>query len=94
MYTQTKELTKIDKDVQKEFVKSQGPFVEGLDKALDSFNVHQQAYYSDTSVGNHVHTSLKVSDILAYNNSQENTYMLVSVHRSSILKHDRTVNMS
>ena len=61
MYTQTKELTKIDKDVQKEFVKSQGPFVKGLDKALDSFNVHRQAYYSGTFVGNHVHASLKVT---------------------------------
>ena len=60
MYTQRKELTRIDKDMQKEFVKSQGPFVEGLDKALDSSNVHQQAYYSGTFVGNHVHTSLKV----------------------------------
>ena len=94
MYTQRKELTQIDKDMQKEFVKSQGPFVEGLDKALDSSNVHQQAYYSGTSVGNHVHASLKVSDILAYNNSQKNTYMLISVRRSSILKHDRMVNMS
>ena len=41
--------------MQKEFVKSQGPFVKGLDKALDSFNVHRQAYYSGTFVGNHVH---------------------------------------
>ena len=70
MYTQTKELTKIDKDVQKEFVKSQGPFVKGLDQALDSFNVHWQAYYSGTFVGNHVHASLKVSDSLSYNSSQ------------------------
>ena len=85
MYTQRKELTRIDKVVQKEFVKSQGPFVKGLDKALDSFNVHRQAYYSGTFVGNHVHTSLKVNDFLAY--SSKNVYMLISVHRRSILIH-------
>ena len=83
MYTQRKELTRIDKVVKKEFVKSQGPFVKGLDKALDSFNVYRQAYYSGTFVGNHVHTSLKVSDFLAYSN--KNTYMFTSVHRRSIL---------
>ena len=87
MYTQRKELRQIDKYVQKEFVKNQGSFVKGLDKALDSFNVYRQAYYSGTFVGNHVHTSLKVSDLLAYNNSKKNTYMLISVHRSSTLKH-------
>ena len=32
-----------------------GPFVKGLDKALDSFNVHWHAYYSGTYVGNHIH---------------------------------------
>ena len=62
MYTQGKELTQIDKVCQKEFVKSQGPFVRGLNKALESFNVHRQAYYSGTFVGNHVCASLKVSD--------------------------------
>ena len=40
MYTQGKELTQIDKVCQKEFEINQGPFVRGLDKALESFNVH------------------------------------------------------
>lgn len=31
-----------------------------LDRALGSFNVHRQAYYSGTFVGNHVHRALKV----------------------------------
>jgi len=62
MYTQGKELTHIEKVCQKEFVKSHGPFVRGLDKALESFNVHRQAYYNGTFVGNNVHASLKVSD--------------------------------
>ena len=39
MYTQVKELTQTDKVYQKEFVKSQGPFVRGL----DSFGVLQCA---------------------------------------------------
>ena len=42
-------------------MKSQGPIFRGLDKALESFNVHRQAYYSGTFVGNHVHASLKVT---------------------------------
>ena len=62
MHIQEKELTQINKVCRKEFVKSQGPFVKSLDKALESFNVHRQAYYGGTFVGNHVHASLKVSD--------------------------------
>ena len=38
--------------------KENGPFVKGLDTALVSFNVHRQAYYSGTFVGNHVHRTL------------------------------------
>ena len=44
------------------FKKQEGPFVKALDKALQSFRVHRQAYYSGTFVGNHVHSSLKVSN--------------------------------
>lgn len=43
------------------FMKEEGPFVRALDKALQSFRVQRQAYYSGTFVGNHVHASLKVS---------------------------------
>ena len=42
------------------FKKEHGPFVKVLDKALQSFRVQRQAYYSGTFVGNHCHTSLKV----------------------------------
>ena len=46
--------------MKKGFNKEDGPFVRALDKALSSFNVQRQAYYSGTFVGNHVHRSLKV----------------------------------
>ena len=62
MYTQGK-LSQINKVCQKEFVKSQVPFIRGLYKALGSFSVHRLAYYSGTFVGNHVHASLKVNDV-------------------------------
>lgn len=38
-----------------------GPFVRTLDTALKSFNVHREAYYGGTFVGNHVHRTLKVN---------------------------------
>ena len=37
-----------------------GPFIRALDKALASFHVQRQAYYSGAFVGNHVHSTLKV----------------------------------
>ncbi len=40
---------------KKGFEKVEGPFVQGLDTALASFNVARQAYYSGTFIGNHVH---------------------------------------
>ena len=53
----------MDKVVNKSFSRSDGPFVCALDKALASFNVERQAYYSGTFVGNHVHRCLKVQCI-------------------------------
>ena len=53
-------MKELDKSVNKSFARSDGPFVRGLDKALSSFNVARQAYYSGTFVGNHVHRCLKV----------------------------------
>ena len=47
------------------FHKEEGPFVKALDRALASFNVQRQAYYSGTFVGNHVHRTLKTN---IYNN--------------------------
>ncbi len=44
----------------KKLPRKEGPFVKYLDRALGSFNVHRQAYYSGTFVGNHVHRTLKV----------------------------------
>lgn len=54
--------------IEKGFTKSDGPFVKALDKALASFNVERQAYYSGTFVGNHVHRCLmvRVSCIATY----------------------------
>ena len=47
--------------VEKGFPMSDGPFVKGLDLALQSFHVYRQQYHSGTFVGNHVHKSLQVS---------------------------------
>ena len=41
---------------------SEGPFVRSLDKALGTMNVHRQAYYGGTFIGNHVHKCLKLSN--------------------------------
>ena len=46
--------------VQKAFQKQDGTFVQHLDKALASFNVYRQAYYSGTFIGNHVLRTLLV----------------------------------
>lgn len=56
------EKQQLDSDLAaKKFRKDEGPFVRALDKALQSFRVQRQAYYSGTFIGNHVHSSLKVS---------------------------------
>jgi hypothetical protein len=43
------------------FSRKDGPFVRALDDALASFNVHRQAYFSGSFVGNHIHRVLKVT---------------------------------
>ncbi len=40
---------------QKGLQRKDGPFVRSVESALASFQVHRQAYYSGTFVGNHVH---------------------------------------
>ena len=45
----------------KGFEKSEGPFVRSLDKALGAMNVHRQAYYGGTFIGNHVHKCMALS---------------------------------
>ena len=56
-----KELASLAAKYKKGLTRKDGPFVRNLDAALASFNVHRQAYYSGTFVGNHVHRSLKVN---------------------------------
>ena len=53
-------MKELDKVVKKSFSRNDEPFVSGLDKALSTFYVERQAYYSGTFVGNHVHRCLKV----------------------------------
>ena len=53
-------MQQLEKTLQKGFKQCDGPFVRTLDRALSSFNVQRQAYYSGSFVGNHVHRSLKV----------------------------------
>ena len=55
----------LQSELSKTFRKDHGPFVKVVDKALQSFRVQRQAYYSGTFVGNHCHTSLKVSMVLS-----------------------------
>lgn len=50
----------LEKVVGKNFERNEGPFVKALDRALSTFNVSRQAYYSGTFVGNHVHRCLQV----------------------------------
>ena len=37
-----------------------GPFVKGLDEALQSFNILRQQYLGGVLVGNHVYKTLQV----------------------------------
>ena len=59
--TQDNQIKALDGTIHKGFSMQDGPFVKSLDDALTSFNVQRQSYYSDTFVGNHVHTTLKVT---------------------------------
>lgn len=69
MYIQEKSISDLETTVNKGIEKSEGPFVKALDRALASFNVERQAYYSGTFVGNHVHACLKVQLITFYRNT-------------------------
>ena len=55
-----KELAALTTTKKKGLSRKDGPFVKNLDKTLAGFNVHRQAYYGGTFVGNHVHRTLKV----------------------------------
>ncbi|KAL5502268.1 hypothetical protein EMCRGX_G009014 [Ephydatia muelleri] len=56
------EIAKITKVTSKEFVLHDGPFVKGLDEALQSFKVQRQQYFGDVFVGNHIHKTLQSGD--------------------------------
>eukprot|EP00731_Ephydatia_muelleri_P025489 Em0017g572a len=66
-------LTTVDKRLEKDFHKNEGPFVKAHDTALASFHVQRQAYYSGTFVGYHVHKALKL------NNTEKLCRCLVSI---------------
>ena len=61
-YTQMQptEIATIEEALKEGFHREEGAFTKGLDKALASFNVQRQAYYSGSFVGNHVHRALQV----------------------------------
>ncbi|KAL5479168.1 hypothetical protein EMCRGX_G022658 [Ephydatia muelleri] len=44
----------------KEFALHDGPFVKGLDEALQSFKVQWQQYFGGVFVGNHIHKTLQL----------------------------------
>ena len=50
--------------IRKGFTTVEGPFVKALDDALASFNVERKVYHGGTFVGNHVHRSLKVQNLI------------------------------
>ena len=50
----------LNKIIKKPVSKSDGPFVQAINKALSSFNVQRQVYYSGIFVGNHVYPCLMV----------------------------------
>ena len=66
--------------MRKGFNKEDGPFVRALDRALSSFNVERQAYYSGTFVGNHVHRTLKVYRCMYMEIHTYSTLAYVQVH--------------
>ena len=51
------EIAKTTKVTSKEY---DGPFVKGLDEALQSFKVQRQQYFGGVFVGNHIHKTLQV----------------------------------
>ena len=57
---QDDEIAAITKVVQNGFSMHDGPFVKGLDAALQSFHVHRQQYFGGAFIGNHIHKTLQV----------------------------------
>ena len=65
-HKQQEEIANTTKVTKKEFAAHDGPFVQGLDNALQSFGVHRQQYFGGTFVGNHIHKALKVRIVIKY----------------------------
>ena len=64
------------------FTTSDKVFVKAFDRALASFNVHHQAYYGGTFVGNHVHNALEVhmyQHLISRENSCKNAPIVTSL---------------
>ena len=59
-YYQSKEIEELKGVVSKKFSLKEGPYILGLESALQEMDVHRQAYQGGTFVGNHVHKLLKV----------------------------------
>ena len=73
-YLQVGKFKQAEERVAKGFKVHDGPFVNTLQVALNSFNVQKQAYYSGTFVGNHVHRTLKVRQLpYTYQKSVDST---------------------
>ena len=45
---------------ERKFALHGGPFVKGLEEALQSFNVHRQHYFGGVFVSHHIHKTLQV----------------------------------
>eukprot|EP00731_Ephydatia_muelleri_P013198 Em0007g508a len=66
-------MTQLEKSIQglkvhleKGFPYKEGPIVKALDDALQSFSVQRQQYFGGAFTGNHVHKTLKESNIEAF----------------------------
>ena len=58
---QAAEIKQLNDKLAQGFKLEEGPFNQGLDRALKSFKVEREAYYGGTFIGNHVNKCLKVN---------------------------------
>ena len=75
-HKQQEEIANTTKITNKEFAAHDGPFVQGLDNAFQSFGVHRQQYFGGTFVGNHIHKALKVRIVIKYSFFLPTTFSL------------------
>ena len=60
MPQQEKQMKDVKEASKEGFDMEDGPFIKALDNTLGAMNVHRQAYYGGTFIGNHAHKCLKV----------------------------------